>query len=278
MALRITTLSENIAARGGLLAEAGLGILLETEGLKILFDCGQSVSAVHNADALGIDLSGVTKIVLSHGHYDHTGGLKGVLRKIGKQVDVIAHPDIWQDKYACCKGKPDRYIGIPFPRSELEGLGACFRLSTEPVEITDNIMTTGEIPMITPFEQIDEGMFVREGSGWQPDKLLDDRALAIKTGEGLVVLLGCAHRGVINTLYHARQITGEEKIYAVIGGSHLIGAAEERLRRTAGCLRELGIQKLGLCHCTGLAAEAMLAGEFSRSFFYNNAGSVIQID
>jgi len=278
MTLRITTLSENTAGRGDFLGEWGLSILLETEGATILFDSGKSISAVHNADTLNIDFARVNSIVLSHGHYDHTGGLRDVLRRMGKEVEVIAHPDIWQTKYARRKDEPDRYIGIPYQRRELESLGARFKLAKEPIHVTDNIVTTGEVPMITDFEQIDDGLFVREDSGWQPDKLLDDQALVVKTGAGLVVILGCAHRGMINTLYHARQLTGVEKIHAVIGGSHLIGVSEERLWQTIDALRGLGIQRMGLCHCTDLPTASLLAQEFGECFFFNKAGSVIELE
>jgi 7,8-dihydropterin-6-yl-methyl-4-(beta-D-ribofuranosyl)aminobenzene 5'-phosphate synthase len=277
MPVRITTLSENTAGRGNLLAEWGLSILIETEKTSVLLDTGSSISAVHNADALGIDLNKIDRIVLSHGHYDHTGGLRQVLQKMRRKVEIVAHPDVWQAKYARRKDEPDRYIGIPFQRNELESLGATFNLTAEPVKIDDSIMTTGEIPMVTSFEQVDAGLFVRDDTGWQPDKIMDDQALIGNTESGLVVILGCAHRGIINTLYHARQLTGKETIYAVVGGSHLINTSEERLWQTIGALRELGVQRLGLCHCTDLPAASVLAQEFGEAFFFNRAGTVIEL-
>jgi len=274
---RVTTLSENTAGRGNLLAEWGLSILVEAEKASVLLDTGSSISAAHNVEALGVDLNKIDRIVLSHGHYDHTGGLRQLLQKMRKEVEIIAHPDIWQAKYARRKDEPDRYIGIPFQKNELESLGATFNLTVEPVKIDDSIMTTGEIPMVTSFEQVDADLFVREDTGWQPDKLLDDQALIVNTESGLVVILGCAHRGVINTLYHARQLTGRETIYAVVGGSHLINTSEERLWKTIDALRELHAQRLGLCHCTDLPAASLLVQEFGEGFFFNRAGTVIEL-
>ncbi|MCK4402385.1 MAG: MBL fold metallo-hydrolase [Dehalococcoidia bacterium] len=277
MKARITTLSENCADRGYLLAEYGLSIVVETDDVNILFDTGASISASYNADVLGIDLSKIDKVVLSHGHYDHTGGLRQILGKMGEEVEIIAHPDIWVAKYSRSQGQKDRYNGIPFQRQELERLGANFNLTTKPVRITDSIMTTGEVPMVTDFEEIEPVFFVKQDSGWQPDKLLDDQALIINAEPGLIVILGCAHRGPINTLYYAQQLTGVKSIHMVLGGSHLIHASEERIWLTIAALKELGVQRLGLCHCTGLPAIMLIAREFEDKFFFNNAGTRLNI-
>jgi len=277
MGLQITTLSENTAGLGGLMAEWGLSILVESEEMNILFDTGQSLSASHNADLMGIDLKLVDKIVLSHGHFDHTGGLKAILLRLGKEIDIIAHPDIWAAKYGRREGQEAQYIGIPFHRQTLESLGARFKLSRKPVKLTDSIMTTGEIPMITEYETIEPYLVVKEGDRYKPDKLLDDQALIITTGAGLVVILGCAHHGVINTLYHAQKLTGVETIYAVYGGCHLVNATEERIWLTIAALQELGVQKMGFCHCTGLAASAIMAREFGDRFLFNIAGTSISL-
>jgi len=277
VAIHITTLSENTAGMGNLLAEHGLSIMVETDTVNILLDTGQSTSVSHNADILGVDLSKIDKIVLSHGHHDHTGGLRQVLRKMRKKVEIIAHPDIWSAKYARRQGQEARYCGIPFQRQEVENLGARFNLTTEPVTISENIMTTGEVPMTTNFEQIDPYLFVKEDMDFKPDKLLDDQALIINTEQGLVIILGCAHRGIINTLYHAQQLTGVKQIHTVLGGCHLIGATGERIRLTIAALRELEVQRVGISHCTGLPAAAIMAHEFSDSFFFNNAGTQIDL-
>ena len=277
MKIQITTLSENTAGLGTFLGEWGLSILVETEGLSLLLDCGQSISAVHNADILGIDLSKIDNIILSHGHYDHTGGLHPVLRRMRKRIKIIAHPDIWAAKYSRHQGQADHYIGIPYRQEELESLGACFKLRTEPTRITDSIITSGEVPMVTDFEEIAPNLQVKGAGGFQQDKLLDDQALIMKTGAGLVVILGCAHRGIINTLYHAQQLTGVKKIHMVLGGCHLIDAPQERVRLTINVLKELGVERLGVSHCTGLPAASTMAQEFGEQFFFNIAGTITKL-
>jgi 7,8-dihydropterin-6-yl-methyl-4-(beta-D-ribofuranosyl)aminobenzene 5'-phosphate synthase len=278
--LVITTLSENTAGRGSILGEWGLSILVETDEVNILFDTGKSFAAAYNADTLGIDLSRVDRIVLSHGHYDHTGGLREVLRRISPKkgrIEIVAHPQVWADKYSRREGQEDRFSGVPFQRGELENLGARFILSTEPVKITETAMTTGEVPQVTAFEDIPSGVFVKEGDSFRADDFPDDQALVIKTLQGLVIILGCAHRGMVNTLYHAQEITGVKVIDTVIGGSHLVGADEERVERTIAAIKELDVHRLGLCHCTSQPVAARMACELGDRFFFNNAGTRIEL-
>ena len=127
MSVRITTLSEN-TAQLGFLGEWGLSILVETESCKVLLDTGLSISAVHNADLMGIDLATIDKIVLSHAHGDHTGGLRNVLRRVGKPIEIIAHPDIWIPRYVRL-GESERYVGMTSIKEELESSGASFTLT-----------------------------------------------------------------------------------------------------------------------------------------------------
>jgi len=227
---------------------------------------------VHNAQLIGIALSTIDRIVLSHGHADHTGGLREGL-KIKGDVEVIAHPDIWAAKYVQRNKEGVQYNGIPFLREELESRGARFKLVREPVHITKQVMTTGEIPMISGYEEIEDNLFVKKAGMLHPDPLADDLALIIDADFGLVVILGCAHRGIINTVRHAQNLTGKELVYAVIGGTHLFKASEERLDKTIADLREMKIQRLGVSHCTGFRASARLAQEFEDIFFMNNAGT-----
>ena len=273
--IRMTTLGENSASPvpRGLIGEWGLSVLVEVDGLTILLDTGQSASTVTNGDILGIEWPTIDKIVLSHGHYDHSGGLRQVLGRLKRELDIIAHPAVWAAKYAHSPSDNyTAYIGIPFRQEELESLGAVFRLTKQPTWLSDNVVTSGEIPMTTEYETIDAGLYVKENGQLCPDPLEDDQALFIKTNRGLVVILGCAHRGTINTLRHAQEVTGVESIHAVIGGTHLFRASELQLEATIAELRAFGIQRLGVSHCTGMAAAARLSVEFGQDFFFNSSG------
>jgi 7,8-dihydropterin-6-yl-methyl-4-(beta-D-ribofuranosyl)aminobenzene 5'-phosphate synthase len=131
--------------------------------------------------------------------------------------------------------------------------------------------------MITDFEKIEPALFVKTPEGWQPDTLRDDLALIIKTEQGLVIALGCAHRGMINTLYQARQISGIKKINLVLGGCHLKDATEEQIWQTISALNEIGVQKVGVSHCTGMRATLLMAQTFGNDFIFNNAGTVLNL-
>jgi 7,8-dihydropterin-6-yl-methyl-4-(beta-D-ribofuranosyl)aminobenzene 5'-phosphate synthase len=277
MVLKITALSDNCARMGDYWAEWGLSLLVECEGSTILLDTGSGHATLHNAEVAGIDLRRVDKIVLSHGHGDHTGGLRDVLAFIRREIEVIAHPDVFQAKYHCRKDDPERFIGIPFRREEMESLGARFQLAPGPVRICREIWTSGEVPMATSFETIDPGLFVKEENSFRADQVLDDLALFVRSGNALSVILGCAHRGMINTIYHAQKFMDVEKVSAVIGGSHLIGASDERLWQTIGALKQLEVGQVALSHCTDLPAISILAQEFGEKFAFNKAGSVFEV-
>ncbi len=277
MKIRLTTLSENTTSRPATFGEEGLSILIEAGPRVFLLDTGQTTSAVHNAAALGLDLSLLDTIILSHGHFDHTGGLRAVLQAVRKPIDVVCHPDVWAAKYAVSKERKERFIGVPHQRQELESLGARFAMSKAPVKLADKVTTTGEVPMVNGFETIDSHLCVRDDAGLRPDGLLDDMSIVIDSGDGLVVVSGCAHRGMINNLRHAQKVTGVDKIKLVVGGSHLVGSGEDRVWQTVAALREMKVEWLGLCHCTSLPATAIMAREFGDAFFFNNVGRVTEV-
>ena len=267
---------------GDLLAEHGLSILIETRGKKILFDTGKSFTALNNARTLGAALGDVDTIVLSHGHYDHTGGLKEVLNeaaKASRQVTVLAHPEVWSRHYMLRKDERPRYVGIPFEREDLESLGAHIQLERGPSEVAEDVIVTGEIPRITPFEPLLENrLALPDGDGWRLDEIPDDQAVVVRTESGLVVVVGCAHSGVINTVEYARTIAGDERVHAIVGGIHLLSATEDQVDQTILALKGLGIERLGVSHCTGLGAMARLAREFGETLFFNNVDTVVDFE
>lgn len=278
MDLALTTLCENTAGKPGLMAEWGLSILVQVDSVNVLFDTGGNFAAVRNADKLGVDLRAVDAIVLSHAHADHTGGLREVLMRSGPK-EIIAHPAIWELKYVKrAYEDKEAFIGVPFTRAELEQCGASFTLRKDPVYITDTIVTTGEIAQTTDFEGIEPIFYVKEGGSLRNDLIPDDLALIVRTKEGLVIVLGCAHRGMISTIRHAQLITGEERVHTVVGGTHLFPKTDEQTEKAIVALREIGIQKIGVSHCTGFCASVRLVQEFGDTFFQNNAGTTYTLN
>jgi 7,8-dihydropterin-6-yl-methyl-4-(beta-D-ribofuranosyl)aminobenzene 5'-phosphate synthase len=276
--MKITVLIENsvgVLIPMGLLGEHGLSLWIEHENYKILFDTGQTGRVVENAIRLGINLKEADFIVLSHGHYDHTGGLRAVLEYIGRPIDIYAHPDIFS--LHCVSSPVDRYIGIPFRQEELESLGARFKWIKEAQEIFPGIFLSGEVPRRTPFEKIDERMYIKAEDKKLPDPILDDMSLFIKTSKGLVIILGCAHSGVINIIEHAKEVTGEEKIYGIIGGTHLGPASGKQIEETLIKFAQLNLGLIVANHCTGLPVAARFKEIFGSRFKFGATGEVITI-
>lgn len=272
--LKIVTLCENtvqFAARR-VLGEHGLAMLLETGGKKILFDTGADLALMHNARVLGVDLSGLDAVVLSHGHYDHTGGLKELLAQVGP-VDIYAHPEVFTAKYAVIPGREPVSIGIPWTRRELEKMGARFHLHREPVDLGGGVLLSGEIPRVEEGETVEPTFYRQSEEGLVSDPVSDDQAIYVETPKGTVVLLGCTHTGLVNTLRHALALTGKGSLHAVMGGTHLITASEERINYTLKMLEKFGLEQVSACHCTGPRAAFMLAGSLGGRFNHQTAGS-----
>jgi 7,8-dihydropterin-6-yl-methyl-4-(beta-D-ribofuranosyl)aminobenzene 5'-phosphate synthase len=272
MKLSLTVLTDNQVDRGdGLLAEHGICLLVEMGGRKALLDSGQSDLCLKNAARLDLDLGGLSTVVLSHGHYDHGGGLPALLEARGR-LDVIAHPAAFASKYARRSGQQDRPIGLAYSADDLIQRGAVVRLEREAHEIGGGLIATGSIPRITAFEKDDPHFWVKPDGRWERDRFEDDQALLARTPEGLVVLLGCAHAGVVNTLNYAVKLTGDDRIRAVVGGFHLAGAGEPRLEQTVAALREMEVGELVACHCTGFKARIRLHAAFGKRFMNGAVG------
>lgn len=259
--LKITILADNTVAQPGLLAEHGLAFWVEAGARRLLFDTGQGLALRHNANALGIDLRTVDTAVLSHGHYDHCGGLEEVLAGAAAEVTVYAHPQARLPKYH--RGVAGvRSIGMPEPAlAALARRGLCFRPVVEPAEVCPGVCVTGAVPRRHTEEAGDEG-FCLDPAGRRADPLVDDQALFIATDQGPVVLLGCAHAGLINTLDRIRDLTGGAPLRAVLGGLHLRAASRERLAWTLAALPPFSIPLFCPMHCTGMAATVALWAAF----------------
>ena len=274
--LKLHTLCENSVHGGGVSAEWGYSILIETGDKTILLDTGTTGAAADNAVRMGIDLATVDMIVLSHGHYDHTGGLTEVLKRIGRETPIIAHPDIFGLKYGTNKetGKR-RFAGIPYRKELIESLGGRFEFTEKPYWISDDIATSGEEPRTTEYETIPDTLCIKTENGYEQDTMTDDLSIFLRTDLGLIVLTGCAHRGIINILRHGMAQMEMENLYMVAGGTHLDGADDEGVDRTIEDLRLLDPDWIGVSHCTGFKASARIFSAFPDSFFVNGAGTEI---
>ena len=258
---RITVLVENTAGGPRLLAEHGLAYWIEHDDRRVLLDSGQGGVLVSNAHKLGIQLTEIDALVLSHGHYDHTGGVAEALR-ISQSVAVYAHPAAFARKYARNNDGTAREIGMP-PLSDkaIRDSGNRLVATRQPIAVFGGLSTTGPVPRSTDFEDTGGPFFLDEACT-QPDPLQDDQSVFLDTSKGTVVLLGCAHSGVINTLYHIRRLTNNRPIHAVIGGMHLVNASPRRIERTIEELQRIGVERLTPAHCTGLPATVALWNTF----------------
>jgi len=241
--------------------EHGLTFLIETKSGCVLFDTGRSGTVLlHNLELLGIEPEAINALAISHAHYDHTGGLPTLLDQIAR-IPLYAHPDLFRERFS--RREELKSVGLPLEREVLEQRLA-FQLSARPTEILPGVWTTGEITDRAEPEGRSAHHLVRGVEGWEPDPYRDDMALVLETGKGLVVLCGCCHAGLLNTLAHVRRTFGVD-ITAVAGGTHLLQADEAHMRRVIEVLRELGVPRLYLNHCTGQRAYVTLARAFGET-------------
>jgi 7,8-dihydropterin-6-yl-methyl-4-(beta-D-ribofuranosyl)aminobenzene 5'-phosphate synthase len=280
--LRLSVVVDDSASNNPrILAEHGLCILLEIDLwdrgiMKLLLDTGAtSDGTLHNIDTMGIDLRQTDLIVISHGHYDHTGGLVGVLQRSGGRTPVIAHPGICNPKL---KTRPFlKFIGLPFTIQEAESAGATMLYSRSSVRLADGVFTTGEVARDTIFEKA-EGFVTLEEGIFKEDAIIDDQALVINVQDkGLVVISGCAHSGIVNTVHQAQRMSGVSEIYAIAGGFHLHDAGDERLDSTVDEFIKLDPKILRPCHCTGSKAICRLLQVFGDRCKPLAAGDVINL-
>ncbi|MCX5822176.1 MAG: MBL fold metallo-hydrolase [Deltaproteobacteria bacterium] len=275
MKIIATVICENcVFNQPGAIAEHGLSIYMETDCGSYLLDTGQGKAVINNALVLGLDLRAIKGIIMSHHHWDHTGGLGPILDLKGA-VDIYAHPDFFKESYNIGEGKV-RYIGVPYPRPLLEGKGAAFKFSNEFRQIEPGMWLTGEVPRRTDYERGDKNQVVKSNGGYLKDDILDDQSVVIETEKGLFIILGCCHSGIINTLSYIVEKMGQCHIYAVIGGTHLGPVSDEQREKSIDALKAFDIEHIGVSHCTGLKTATRLAGEFGDRFFFCNVGTVVE--
>jgi 7,8-dihydropterin-6-yl-methyl-4-(beta-D-ribofuranosyl)aminobenzene 5'-phosphate synthase len=268
--------------KNSILAEHGFSAALnvgkDDTSRCILFDFGFSEhGAASNADALGVDLGSVEAMVLSHGHMDHFGGLVSLARRVGKSgMELVLHPAALR-KARHIKSKEGSILNLPALTTErLEEAGVCVAETKEPrILLGGLLLFLGEIPRKTVFERGSPRMFYTEGGQEKWDPIEDDSAVVANLrGKGLVILSGCAHAGIINTIQYAQQVTGVEQVYLVMGGFHLTGIDfEPIIRPTVEALKNLDPAYVVPAHCTGRKAVMQIEQELPDKFLLNMSGT-----
>jgi 7,8-dihydropterin-6-yl-methyl-4-(beta-D-ribofuranosyl)aminobenzene 5'-phosphate synthase len=245
---------------------------------RVMFDAGLSIDGLaHNLDVLQIDLAEIEAIVLSHGHFDHIGGLNGLIRRFGaRNLPMLVHPDFWLRRRIAVPGQEPFELFAP-SRGAMEGVGFEIIEGRAPSLLLDgSVLITGEVARTTEFERGFPVHQAHRDGGWTPDPLiLDDQALIVNVRDrGLAVLTGCGHAGIVNIVRHARALTGETRLAAVIGGFHLGGPLfEPCIAPTVAALREAAPSMIVPAHCTGFAATRALADALPDAFVLNSVGT-----
>jgi 7,8-dihydropterin-6-yl-methyl-4-(beta-D-ribofuranosyl)aminobenzene 5'-phosphate synthase len=263
------------------LAEHGLSCLITvhrgSDRHTVLMDSGVSSTCLfHNADLLQADLGAIEHVILSHGHFDHVGGLIDLLKRLNRKMPVTVHPDAFLERRMNIPmtGGP---TGTPRPdEAALTGAGAVLEKSRTPSLLAGELLlTTGEVDRTTPFEKGFPWAEANVKGGWAVDPFLDDQGLVIKVRDkGLVVISGCAHAGIINTVRHVRKITKTDRVHAVLGGFHLSGPFfDPVILPTIAALKEIGPKVLVPMHCTGWKAITRFAEEMPNQFVLNTVGT-----
>lgn len=269
--LRIRILVDNRVA-AGLVEEHGFAAWIEVAGQVILFDTGQGSALVANAALLGCDLGRIDALVLSHGHYDHGGAVSQVL-SLTTTARVCCHAGALVPRYSVRPGEDPRAIALAaadkaailaLPPARIQWIDA-------PCQLLPGVWLSGPIPRLHPLEDTG-GPFFLDPDGKCADPIEDDLALWIETSRGLIVITGCCHAGLINTVEHLRAVSGIGKVYGIIGGLHLLNASGARLAATGSALRAWAPAFVIPCHCSGEGATAAIRGELRAAVLPGGAG------
>ncbi len=256
--------------------EHGFSMLLESNEHKILMDTGQSEAVVKNLSLLGIHPNELDAIVLSHGHYDHAGGLEHILEYRKEPIPVYAHPAIFKDRYSVSGIR--HQIGIPCIKEKLSALGAQWHFSSTPLELYPGLWFGGQIPRITDYEMGDTNLLAHETCGECQDSLEDDISLYCRSKRGFVVIGGCAHSGMINTIRHGEKIIESSALQGWIGGTHLGPVTEEQQRKTLEEIVRYKPEFIATGHCTGISMMAKLKNAYKGKLIHCYISQVITFE
>ncbi len=263
---------ENTVHGRGVLAEHGLSFLIEIDGHRLLLDTGQGLAIRNNAERFGVDLSAITALILSHGHYDHTGGIAS-LPKRREPCPVYVHPAAFGPKYSLHEDGSIHDVGMPLSSRSVLDNGSCrLELNKGPNIASGCVLVTGEVPRQNAYEDTG-GAFYTDEACTAPDRLIDDQAVAIHTSEGVVLLLSCAHAGTVNTMDFVAGLLGVSRFRAVIGGMHLLDASGTRIAATIEAFRRYDVGIVGPCHCTGDRAVRRMQSELPDRFRVVESGT-----
>ncbi len=274
--MKIHILSDDKVRRRGVLAEHGLSILIEHDNDSLLFDTGQSDVYVQNAREMGLDLERVSRIVLSHGHYDHCGGLMH-FPKTTIHPRVYAHRDAFVQKYARNDDGSYREIGIPWSVDESETIKQNLVLTNGITMVAHNMALLGDIPDSTGFEDIAKGLYTGDETNKSKDMFQDEQMLIINTNEGLCIFLGCSHPGVINGVKAAKTLFPGTTVHALFAGMHLENAGPIRLQMTMQAMVDMNIRHIYPLHCTGLFAICEMQRFFAERCKVLYAGDSVEL-